>query len=113
MNHSPAILNSSKLGWLLIAAAWLMAVGFTVPLVALQAQRGGPIDPVLLLLFNVNWIVSLALVACGTYRVTGRMANKLRRRIVVALAVVAQCVAYYLLLPFLAIYVYLAAGGSI
>ena len=99
--------------WLLIIAGWVVALGFSAVLIAIRAPRVQTMDPIMPFLITPVWLVSLALVSIGTFRLTRFLKNTTLRAILTTLVVCVQCFAYYLLLPVPAIYIHLWAGGSL
>jgi len=99
--------------WLLIIAGWVVALGFTAILIAVRAPRVQTLDPVMPFLITPVWVVSLALVSIGTFRLTRSLKNIALRAILTTLAVSAQCFAYYLLPVVPAIHIHLCAGGNL
>ncbi len=99
--------------WLLIVAGWVVALAFSSVLIAIRAPRVQTMDPIMPFLITPVWLVSLALVSIGTFRLTRLMKNVALRAIVTVVMVSAQCFAYYLLLVVPAIYIHLWAGGNL
>jgi hypothetical protein len=99
--------------WLLIASGWVVALAFSAALIAIRAPRIQTMDPIMPYLITPVWLVSLALVSVGTFRLTRFMKNTVARSIVTVVAVAAQGFAYYLLLLVPAIYIHLWAGGNL
>lgn len=98
---------------LLILAGWIVALGCSAILIAIRAPRVQAIDPIMPFLITPVWVVSLALISVGTFRLTRFMKNVVVRAIVTMVAVSAQCFAYYLALIVPSIYIQLWAGGSL
>jgi len=99
--------------WLLIVAGWVVALGFSAVLIAIRAPHVQTMDRLIPFLITPVWLVSLALVSIGTFRVTRFLRNTALRVLLTALAVSAQCFAYYLILVVLAFYIHLWAGGQL
>lgn len=99
--------------WLLIVSGWVIALAFSAVLIAIRAPRVQAMDPIMPYLIAPVWLVSLALVSVGTFRLTRFMENTVIRSIITVIAVAAQCFGYYLLLVVPAIYIHLWAGGNL
>ena len=99
--------------WLLILAGWIVALGCSAILIAIRAPRVQAVDPIMPYLIAPVWLVSLALVSVGTFRLTRFMKNTVVRSTITVVAVAAQGFAYYLLLLVPAIYIHLWAGGNL
>jgi len=99
--------------WLLILAGWIVALGCSVILIAIRAPRVQAIDPIMPFLITPVWVVSLALISVGTFRLTRFMKNMVFRTIVTMVAVSAQSLAYYLAMLVPVIYIHLWAGGNL
>lgn len=99
--------------WLLILAGWIVALGCSAILIAVRAPRVQTIDPIMPFLITPVWLVSLAFISVGTFRLTRIMNNMIARSVVTLVAVSVQCFGYYLALLVPAIYVHLWAGGNL
>ena len=99
--------------WLLIFTGWIVAIGCSAVVIAIRAPRVQAIDPIMPFLIIPVWVVSLALISVGTFRLTRGMKYLALRTIVTIIAVSAQALAYYLALLVSAIYIHLWAGGNL
>ncbi len=99
--------------WFLIFAGWIVALGCSVILIAIRAPRVQTMDPIMPFLITPVWVVSLALIFVGTFRLTRFMKNMVARVVVTLGAVSLQCFGYYLALLVPAIYIHLWAGGNL
>jgi hypothetical protein len=99
--------------WLLILGGWIVALGCSVILIAIRAPRIQTMDPIVPFLITPVWVVSLALISVGTFRLTRFITNMIVRVIVTTVAVSVQCFGYYLAMLVPAIYIHLWAGGNL
>ena len=100
-------------GWLLVLLSWLVAVVLSSTLIAIRASRIQTMDRLMPFLIIPVWLVSVALLWIGTYRVFHFVNNRVIRFCVTAVLVILQGFGYWLLLTVCSVYVHLWAGGNL
>ena len=112
MNWRPAK-PSTLSWWACILAGWAVAVVWPAMLIAVRAQNVAAIDPFFLPCAVPAWLISLALITIGTFRMCAGVSS-LRLRTVVTLALLAlQVFVYMCVFLLMCWHVHFAAGGHL
>ncbi len=109
--NEPAVVSPHPRGWVHLFTAWAIVFGATAVLIAIRAPRVQQIDPFVPYFLLPVWLTSLCLASIGTFRLTSTIRNRNLHLFFVVLLLIAQCLAYYIVVSLTAVFIHLKAGG--